>query len=141
MFAVELAPDALGWLTRNCAGTGVEVVAGDVRDPSLLDTWAGQVDAVLCNPPYVPATADVAPEVGFDPAGAVFAGSDGLDLIPAVAATAARLLRPGGRLALEHDETHQDQVLGGLDAAGDWRAATGHRDLAGRPRYVTAERR
>ena len=53
-----------------------------------------------------PVGTPVAPEVRADPPEAVFAGPDGLGLVPAVLARAAALLRPGGRLAVEHDETH-----------------------------------
>jgi release factor glutamine methyltransferase len=83
----------------------------------------------------------VAPEVRHDPDVAVFADDDGLELIPAVAATAAALLRPDGVLALEHDDSHGDAVARLLDAAGDWTEIEEHLDLTGRPRYVTARRR
>jgi release factor glutamine methyltransferase len=80
-------------------------------------------------------------EVRADPERAVFAGSDGLDLIPAVVARAAALLTLGGVLAIEHDETHGDAVPDLLGATGEWADIADHRDLAGRPRYATARRR
>ena len=141
VYAVEREPDALRWLRRNTAGSGVEVVAGDVTDPDLLAGRRGAVDAVLSNPPYVPAGTPVDPEVRADPAAAVFAGTDGLAVIPAVLARAAELLRPGGVLAIEHDETHAEVVPALLADAGGWAGIAGHRDLTGRPRYATATRR
>jgi release factor glutamine methyltransferase len=138
VYAVECSPAALPWLRHNAATTSVTVVAGDVTDPSLLAELAGQVDAVVSNPPYVPAGTHVEPEVSADPADAVFAGPDGLAVIPAVIARARELLRPGGVLAIEHDETHAEAVPGLL--GGGWRDVTDHRDLAGRPRYTTAVR-
>ncbi len=57
----RVRPAALAWLARNAAGTGVEVVPGDVRDPDLLAGLRGTVDAVVCNPPYVPAATVVSP--------------------------------------------------------------------------------
>ncbi|MCM0678731.1 peptide chain release factor N(5)-glutamine methyltransferase, partial [Micromonospora phytophila] len=93
-------------------------------------------------PPYVPADVAVAPEVaGHDPADAVFAGADGLAVIRPVIARAAALLRPGGVLGLEHDDTHGTAVPDLLAADGRFTAVTGHRDLAGRPRFATASRR
>ncbi|PZS16664.1 MAG: peptide chain release factor N(5)-glutamine methyltransferase [Pseudonocardiales bacterium] len=140
-YAVESAAAALDWLRRNTVGTSVQVVAADVRDPDLLVELRARVDAVLCNPPYVPATQRVGPEVRADPDDSVFGGPDGLDLMPAVAARAAQLLRPGGVVAIEHDDTHGESMPRLLTHLGCWRDVRAHRDLAGVPRYVTALRR
>jgi release factor glutamine methyltransferase len=137
--AVELQDAALAWLRRN-AGTEIAVVAGDVTDPSLLAHLHGRVDAVVSNPPYVPLGTDVEPEVRADPAQAVFAGADGLTLMPAVIARAAALLRPGGVVAVEHDATHGEAVPRMLRQSDLWRDVADHRDLAGLARYATAVR-
>jgi release factor glutamine methyltransferase len=129
------------WLTRNVIGTRVETVAADVADPSLLAAVRGRVDAVVSNPPYVPDSVQVASEVRHDPATAVFAGADGLAVIPHVIARAGELLRPGGVLAMEHDDTHRGAVSELLVADGRWLEVVDHDDLAGRPRYLTAVRR
>jgi release factor glutamine methyltransferase len=138
--AVEQPGPAVPWLERNARSGRVEVVVADVADPGLLPELAGRVDAVLSNPPYVPAATTVDPEVHRDPAVAVFAGADGLALIPAVLARAAALLRPGGVLAMEHDDTHDSAVPALLEAAGGWADIVDHTDLAQRPRFVTAVR-
>lgn len=144
VYALERAVDALGWLRRNCAGTPVRVVEGDVGDAGLfrgpLAGVRGAADAVVSNPPYVPEAAPVAPEVRADPPEAVFAGADGLALAPAVLARAAEALRPGGVLALEHDDSHAEALSALLTHSGLWRSVRDHHDLAGRPRYVTALR-
>nr|WP_229836786.1 peptide chain release factor N(5)-glutamine methyltransferase [Dactylosporangium sucinum] len=140
--AVERSPAALRWLRRNvdALAPSVEVVEGDVTDFSILSDVDGSVDLVLCNPPYVPLDAPVDVEVrDHDPAEAVFAGDDGLALMPAVAARAAALLRPGGRLAIEHDDT-QGESLPALLREGPFTDVTDHADLAGRPRFTTARR-
>jgi release factor glutamine methyltransferase len=117
------------------------VVAGDVTDPGALADLDGTVDLVLCNPPYVPAGTPVPPEVaGFDPYPAVFSGEDGLDLIRGLVPRVARLLRPGGWFGVEHDDTHGDAVPALLRADGRFEAIADHRDLAGRPRFATAQR-
>ncbi len=150
VIAVERAPEALVWLRRNVtrldpAGR-VTVVAADVTDlvadvgTGALAGVAGRVDAVVCNPPYVPEGAGVGTEVGFDPLDAVFAGGDGLRLMPAVIALAAVLLRPGGVVAIEHDESQGESLPALFAAVGGWSAVAGHTDLAGRPRFVTARR-
>jgi release factor glutamine methyltransferase len=139
--AVERSGPSVGWLERNLAGTRLEAVVADVADPGLLAELRGRVDAVVCNPPYVPAGVDVAPEVRADPEPAVFAGADGLAVIPHAIARAGELLRPGGVLAIEHDDSHGEVVPGLLSADGRWREIADHPDLAGRPRYTTATRR
>jgi release factor glutamine methyltransferase len=95
------------------------------------------VDLVVANPPYVPQTSAVPAEVSFDPLEAVFGGDDGLELIPAVIGRAAGLLRPGGRLGFEHDDSHEVAAL--LEA--EFEQVELHLDLAGRPRFSTGVRR
>lgn len=140
VYAVERSPEALTWLRRNAEGTGVTVLAGDVRDGDLCAELRGTVDVVVSNPPYVPAAIEVDAEVRADPAEAVFAGADGLELVPAVAARAAELLRPGGVVAIEHDDTQSQSVPALLRADGRWADVVDHLDLSQRPRYVTARR-
>ncbi|MEO3741982.1 peptide chain release factor N(5)-glutamine methyltransferase [Plantactinospora sp. B5E13] len=147
VIAVERSPAALTWLNRNAddrARAGdppIGVVEGDVADPELLPELTGRVDVLLCNPPYVPDGTVVGPEVaGHDPAEAVFGGPDGLAVIRQVVAAAARLLRPGGTLGIEHDDTHGAAVPALLSADGRFIDVVDHVDLVGRPRYVTARR-
>jgi release factor glutamine methyltransferase len=138
--AVEADPDALVWLEQNAAATPVRVLRADVTAGPVLETHAGTVAAVVCNPPYVPTSVDVAPEVRHDPHVAVFAGPTGLALMSQVIDRAAELLRPGGVFAVEHDDTHEAAVPALLVADGRWRDVADHRDLTGRPRYATAVR-
>jgi len=147
VYAVERSPAALEWLRHNveartAAGdTPVTVVAGDATDPSVLAGLDGRVDLVVCNPPYVPDGAAVPAEVaGGDPATAVFAGPDGLAVIRPLIARVAALLRPGGWFGVEHDDAHAEAVPALLRADGRFTRITDHRDLAGRPRFCTAQR-
>jgi release factor glutamine methyltransferase len=145
--AFESDPDALKWLRRNAslrAGAGdrpIQVVAGDVTDPSVTRDLDGDVDLLLCNPPYVPDGTPVPTEVAdHDPAQAVFGGPDGLDVIRPVVLRAASVLRTAGWVGIEHDES-QDRVVADLFAdAGGFEDITMHTDLTGRPRFTTARR-
>lgn len=140
--AVEKSPEALVYARRNCAGSAVEVLEGDVTVPSLLSDRTGTVDLLVSNPPYIPEGADLDPEViDHDPAGALFGGPDGMAVIVPIIALAARLLRAGGRLGIEHDDTTADQVVAALDRDGTFGDITARHDLTGRPRFVTATRR
>lgn len=145
--AVERSAAALDWLRRNAAARAaagdrpIRVVAGDVSDPELLAEYAGRVDVLLCNPPYVPEGTAVPPEVAeHDPAEAVFGGADGLDVIREVLPRAATLLAPGGAFGVEHDDSHGAAVPALLRADGRFVDVTAHRDLTGRPRFTTARR-
>ncbi|MBB5955268.1 release factor glutamine methyltransferase [Saccharothrix tamanrassetensis] len=145
--AVERDPVALSWARRNAdartaAGdTPIHLHSGDVTVPGLLSDLDGSVDLVLCNPPYVPEGTPVQPEVAdHDPHAAVFGGKDGLDVIRHVVTLAARLLKPGGHVAIEHDDTHGDSVPALLAARRVLTDVKDHPDLAGRPRFATARR-
>lgn len=138
--AVERSHDAMPYLRRNAEDCGVHVVHGDVREPDLLDYWTAQADAVVSNPPYVPTSTIVAPEVRADPDEAVFAGPGGLELMPHVIARAAELLRDGGVFAVEHDDTQGETVPGLIWLDGRFTDVVDHLDLSGRPRFTTARR-
>ena len=141
--AVEADPGALSWARRNITDHGGTVVlhAADVRWSDLLTELESRVDLVLCNPPYVPDATALPPEVTeWDPPGAVFGGPDGLEIIHAVIATSAGLLRYGGRVGIEHDDTHGEVVPGLLRRRRVLTDVEEHLDLNGRPRFATARR-
>jgi release factor glutamine methyltransferase len=145
--ALDADPGALSWAGRNvedhvaAGGTPVLLHAADVRWADPLPDLESRVDLVLCNPPYVPDGTPLPPEVTrFDPPGAVYGGPDGLEIIRAVIATSAALLRYGGGLAIEHDDSHADLVPALLRRRKVLTGVEAHRDLAGRPRFATARR-
>ncbi|WP_310771974.1 peptide chain release factor N(5)-glutamine methyltransferase [Mycobacterium sp. Z3061] len=132
---------ALEYARRNVEGTGVELVHADIDTPGLLPELDGRVDLVVSNPPYVPADAVLEPEVTqHDPSHAVFGGPDGMAVIPAVVARAASWLRPGGRFAVEHDDTTSALTVACINRTGLFSDVVARDDLAGRPRFVTARR-
>jgi release factor glutamine methyltransferase len=145
--AVERSPGALAWARRNAdlhvssGGTPIDLRGGDITDERLLADLDGTADLVTANPPYVPDGTPVDPEVAdHDPAAAVFAGPDGLDVIRPLISVAAGLLRPGGFLAIEHDASQGESVPALLAARRVLDQVAEHVDLAGRPRFVTARR-
>jgi release factor glutamine methyltransferase len=145
--AVEADPVALTWAQRNISGhvsaggTPITLHAADVRWTDLLADLESHVDLVLCNPPYVPDGTPLPPEVAdWDPPDAVFGGQDGLEIIRAVIGASAGLLRYGGHLGIEHDDTHGEVVPALLRRRRVLTDVEGHLDLAGRPRFATARR-
>jgi release factor glutamine methyltransferase len=140
--AVELDPGALAWARRNLDGSSVRLHPGDAAD--ALPELDGRVDIVVSNPPYIPLAAweSVAVEArDHDPAPALWGGGDdGLDVMRAVERTAARLLRTGGRVAVEHADVQGPAVVAIFAGSGQWTQVRGHRDLTDRDRFVTAVR-
>ncbi|WP_410792654.1 peptide chain release factor N(5)-glutamine methyltransferase [Kribbella sp. C-35] len=139
--AVELSPDAVVWARRNLEGTGAILHEGDID--GCLPELDGQVDAVISNPPYIPLTAweSVTAEVrDHDPALALWSGDDGLDEIKVVAATAGRLLKPGGWFACEHADVQGESAPAVFTATGLYAEVRDQLDLAGRHRFTTGRR-
>lgn len=141
VIAVEDDPAALQYARRNTAAAAVELLRGDATDPDLLPELVGTVDLVVANPPYIPSGAELDPEVvQHDPSHALFGGADGMAVIVPIIRRAAAWLKPGGLLAVEHDDTTSAAVLAAIEAAGAFADALAHADLTGRPRFVTARR-
>jgi release factor glutamine methyltransferase len=141
VYAVELSPQAYAYAVTNLSGTGVDVRLGDIAD--AFPELDGAVDVVVANPPYIPLEAyeEVAVEARLhDPAVALWSGDDGLQTVRAVERVAARLLRPGGEVGCEHADAQGESAPAVFRAAGGWSDVVDHRDLAGRPRFVTARR-
>lgn len=137
--AVELDPAAHAWAERNLAQSRIDLRLGDMDD--AFPELEGTVDVVVCNPPYIPleAWASVAPEAReHDPALALWSGDDGLDAMRVLACSAARLLRPGGWVGAEHADVQGESAAQVFLAARRWTDVRDHRDLSGRPRFVTA---
>ena len=142
VIAVDDDPAALRYAEQNLRGTGVELLAGDVTEAGLLPQLDGIVDLVVANPPYIPDGVELEPEVAqHDPHHALFGGPDGMALITPIAGHAGRWLRSGGLLAVEHDDTTSANTVETIRATGAFERVAAHHDLAGRPRFVTAERR
>lgn len=146
--AVEREAAAWEWLRVNAdeaatreraAHLHLHLHLADAAD--ALGELDAQVDVVVSNPPYLPEGSALPIEVAhYDPAQALFGGPDGMAGPRMVVAAGARLLRPGGRLVVEHADTQAPAVSALLAGAGDWDQITEHLDLAGRPRFCTARR-
>ena len=141
--AVELSPEAHGYAVRNVARTGLPVDLRLGRAQDAFGDWAGRVDVVVANPPYIPPDAvPVDVEVReHDPELALYGGgSDGLEVPLEVALRAAELLRPRGVLLMEHADVQGTTLPAALAAQGRWAQVEDHTDLAGLPRVARAVR-
>jgi release factor glutamine methyltransferase len=95
--ATDISPAAIDVARRNARALGVdERIAFSVTS---LTGGASGAALVVSNPPYVaePDRESLQPEVrDYEPAAALFAGPDGLDVIRGLAAAAHAALLPGG---------------------------------------------
>ncbi len=138
VIAVEKSLDAIEWLKQNVAfyDESIRIVQGDVAD--VLE--GVKCDVVVANPPYVPDSQPLPKDVAnFEPAIALFGGSDGLEIPKRFIEAAARLLKAGGLLAIEHTETQGEAIAKLLSA--DFNQIALHQDLSGRPRWTSALRK
>ncbi len=129
--AIDVSEDALAVARENGARLGLDVrfVCADLLD-------GGGYDAVLANLPYVADGAAVAPEISrYEPASALFAGADGLDVIKRLVAAAASV----PIVALEVGFDQADAAVELLVAAG-FAAVDRMRDLAGVERVIVGRR-
>jgi release factor glutamine methyltransferase len=137
VIAVEKSMEAIEWLKQNVAfyDESIRIVQGDVAE--VLE--GVKCDIVVANPPYVPDSQPLPKDVAnFEPAVALFGGSDGLELPKRFISAAARLLKAGGLLAIEHTETQGEAIANLLST--DFQQIALHQDLTGRPRWTSAIR-
>jgi release factor glutamine methyltransferase len=132
--ATDTSADALAVARANAARLGLDVA---FLEGDLLD-GAGDVDAVVSNPPYVEDGAPLAPEIArHEPPVALYAGADGLTVIRRLVVAAAA--SPARFVALEVGMGQAADVAGVLRAAGFGAVGT-RRDLAGIERVVAGRR-
>ena len=122
----DISADAVAVARANAArlGLAVHFVAGDLV--------VGDCDAVVANLPYVQDEYELPRDVGdYEPAGALFGGPDGLDVVRRLVAELGSV----GWVALELGAGQADAVVALLRDAGFVRVER-HRDLAGIERVV-----
>ena len=135
---IDVSEDALAVARDNAAN-----LAFGGRLALLRGDWTAGLDEasfhlVVSNPPYI-ATSEIGaltPEVrDHDPQVALDGGPDGLDAYRRLAPEILRVLKPGGRFAVEIGATQAASVVALFTAAGAAEVVT-HQDLAGRDRVV-----
>jgi release factor glutamine methyltransferase len=138
VIAVEKSADAIHWLKENVSfiDEKVRILESDVA--TALE--GVKCDVVIANPPYIPDNEALPKDVAtHEPAVALFGGPDGMRTPRLFVSAAARLLKPGGFLAIEHHETQAEEVGDVLTL--EFEDILLHKDLNGRPRFTTAVRR
>ena len=129
----DISADALTVARANAARLGLEV---EFVEADLLAGVDQDFDAVLANLPYVAEGTELAPEIAvYEPAGALFAGGDGLDqirrLMPMLAGVTVVALEAGFDQAAAVDGLLRKAGFGSVERL---------RDLAGHERAVVGRR-
>lgn len=117
--AVDLSEDALAVARRNVAAYGLEARITLQRSDLFAALEARRYDLIVSNPPYVTTAAMRAlpPEYRHEPALALAAGEDGLDIVRRLLHDAGRHLKPGGILVMEVGDGREavEQAFPALD--------------------------
>jgi release factor glutamine methyltransferase len=139
----DVSASALQVAAANASRLGVSSRV-TFREAQLLSGVDERPHLIVSNPPYV-CEADRAvlpPDVArYEPALALFAGADGLDVIRALVDAASRSLMRGGRLVVEFGAGQAEAVRRLIDDAEGLELRAVLADLASRPRVVVAARR
>ena len=139
VYATDLSAEAVALTRENAESLGLEltVFEGDLLEP-LPGALRGELDAVVCNPPYVAIEArdSLPPDVRAEPELAVFGG---LDIYERLFEQAFAHLRPGGLVAVEIEESTAESVSKAAEREG-FEHVSVRQDLAGRDRVVSGRR-
>ena len=145
VFAADLSEDAVSLAQRNATHLGlqdrVQLRSGDLLAPFDEPGFHGQVDLLVCNPPYISSgKLETMPTeiVGFEPRLAFDGGPFGIRILQRLMREAPRFLRPGGWLAFEVGLGQGPAVLQWLNKTGQYDTIDSVLDAEGQPRAFLA---
>ncbi|MDE1919401.1 MAG: HemK family protein methyltransferase, partial [Patescibacteria group bacterium] len=123
-------------ILKNIRENGLDESRAFVRIGDLFEPFGNMTfDIIAANPPYVPAKRELPESVAkHEPAGALFAGDEGLDVIRRIAAELPRRLSRGGVAWIECDSAHAAAACALFKAAG--LSAEIRTDQYGAPRLI-----
>ncbi len=108
VLATDISEEAIDLATRNVSKFGLEeritLFCGDLLQPLQGLGYEGRIDAVVCNPPYIPtlSLSRLDPAITeHEPVVALDAGAYGVDFFRRLVGDALPFLKPGGLLAFE----------------------------------------
>lgn len=145
IYAVDRSSAALNMAQQNADRLGfsarIQFYEGSWWEP--LDFLKGQVCGMVSNPPYIPSdrVSTLQPEVArHEPHTALDGGTDGLESIRHLIATAPDYLESGGVWLVEMMAGQAEAVAELLRSQGQYRDVQIHCDLAGIERFALAYR-
>ena len=143
VLATDVSAEALQVARANLAGLGRAAGRVSLHQGSWFDALPssvrGSIDVLVSNPPYVTVDEQLPAVVAdWEPAGALRAGTDGLDDLTVIVAHAGEWVRPGGVAVLEMAPDQIGRIAERFDALG-WTSSV-HVDLSERERAIVARR-
>jgi release factor glutamine methyltransferase len=145
VWSSDLTADCVSWTRRNVEHLGlaerVTPHQGDLFAPLDPLGLEGQIDVVVCNPPYISTgrlAADRASLLELEPREAFDGGPYGLTIHQRVVEGSLRYLKPRGWLLMEFGLGQHRQVKILLERTRHYDAIDFQSDAAGNPRVVAA---
>jgi release factor glutamine methyltransferase len=143
IWITDSSRDALEVASANLAGLGVRgnnvhVALGDWYE-ALPHVIRGRVALIVSNPPYIAAGDSEVEKIvsDYEPHGALFAGSTGLEDLTVIINGSREWLSPNGALVVEIGHRQGSEAKRLATEAG-FVDVTIHQDLAGKDRFLTA---
>ena len=147
VLAADLTDDCVALTRKNAAHVGVEdrvhVYQGDLFGAIPAAQVAGNIDMIVCNPPYISTgrlTKERAVLLEREPVEAFDGGPYGISIHQRVIKDAANVLRPGGKLLFEIGVGQERQLRLLFNRSDTFSDLSFVADDAGRPRVVMAAR-
>jgi release factor glutamine methyltransferase len=136
--ALDISATALAVAQENAKNHGVSDRIRFFESDLLAAVTGEQFDMMVSNPPYVADDEELEPQVrDYEPAPALFAGPEGLDIYRRLIPQAQDALRPGGWLLLEIGHGQRGAVA---QLLAGWGNVSYVADLQGIPRVACAQR-
>ncbi len=133
----ELVPEHAALIGANLKENHIGPARADIRSGDLFAPFAGErFSIIVSNPPYVPSERTLEKSVTFyEPASALYAGTEGLEIIERIAREAPSYIQTPGELWVEADISNVAQTGILLKEHGATRLDL-RNDQYGRPRLV-----
>ena len=145
VFAADISAEAVMLGQRNARHLGlegrVEFRVGDLLAPFAEDRFHGNVDLLVCNPPYISSKkVDIMPGeiIGHEPRLAFDGGPLGIRIVERLVRVAPRFLRRGGTLAFEVGLGQGSALLKRLTKNTEYSGLRSIEDEAGEVRVILA---
>ncbi len=108
----ELSALHCALISMNSEANSLDASRADIRSGDLFAPFhTEKFDVIATNPPYIPSERELEEGVlSFEPLEALFAGTDGLDVIRRIVTEAPEHLLPGGELWMECDTTNIEEA-------------------------------
>jgi release factor glutamine methyltransferase len=146
--ATDISSAALEVAARNVEkhrlNEQIRLLCGDLFEPIIQQLDVNQFDLIVCNPPYV-STAEYEKldknVKDYEPASALLAGADGMDVYRSIIKKVDEFLKPGAALMLEIGYAQGSAVRELLEQPGAFAEIKIEKDLHDNDRIVIARKK